>query len=115
MGDRLIMRKKERERKVILSGYKDGRYTLVEAAERMVVSYRQAKRIWKRYQKEDDIGLVHKSRGKPSARSFDQKTKKIILQLYQEKYNDFGATFAVEKLAEDDNCILSRDELHKRV
>jgi len=107
------MRKKERERKVILSGYKDGRYTLVEAAERMVVSYRQAKRIWKRYQKEDDIGLVHKSRGKPSARSFDQKTKKIILQLYQEKYNDFGATFAVEKLAEDDNCILSRETLRQ--
>ena len=113
MGDRLIMRKKERERKVILSGYKDGRYTLVEAAERMVVSYRQAKRIWRRYKEEDDIGLVHKNRGKPSARSFDQKNKKIILQLYQEKYNDFGATFAVEKLAEDDNYILSRETLRQ--
>ena len=79
----------------------------------MVVSYRQAKRIWRRYKEEDDIGLVHKNRGKPSARSFDQKNKKIILQLYQEKYNDFGATFAVEKLAEDDNYILSRETLRQ--
>ncbi len=31
MGDNLIMRKKERERKVILSGYEEGRYTLLEA------------------------------------------------------------------------------------
>lgn len=46
MGDKLIMRKKERERKVILSCYEEGRYTLVEAAERIGVSYRQAKRIW---------------------------------------------------------------------
>ena len=113
MGDRLIMRKKERERKVILSGYKEGRYTLVEAAERMGVSYRQAKRIWYRYHKENDAGLIHKSRGKPSTRAFDQNVKKIILKLYQEKYNDFGATFAAEKLAEDDNYILSRETLRQ--
>ena len=113
MGDRLIMRKKERERKVILSGYEEGRYTLVEAAERMEVSYRQAKRIWYRYHKENDAGLIHKSRGKPSTRAFDKNVKKIILRLYQEKYNDFGATFAAEKLAEDDNYILSRETLRQ--
>ena len=66
----------------------------------MEVSYRQAKRIWRRYQKKDDVGLIHKSRGKPSTRAIDEKTKKVILKLYQEKYNGFGATFAVEKLTE---------------
>lgn len=107
------MKKKERERKVILSGYEEGRYTLAEAAERMRVSYRQAKRIWYRYHKENDAGLIHKSRGKPSIRAFDQNVKKTILKLYQEKYNDFGATFAAEKLAEDDNYILSRETLRQ--
>ena len=113
MGDKLIMRKKERERKVILSGYKEGRYTLVEASERMEISYRQAKRIWRRYQKEDDVGLIHKSRGKPSTRAIDDKTKKVILKLYQEKYNGFGATFAVEKLTEDDNYTISSETLRQ--
>lgn len=113
MGDKLIMRKKERERKVILFGYEEGRYTLVEAAERMEVSYRQAKRIWCRYRKENDAGLVHKSRGKPSKNAIDEKTKKIILNLYQEKYNGFGATFAVEKLEEYDNYKLSDETLRQ--
>jgi len=97
MGDKLIMNKKERERKVIMSGYGEGRYTLIEAAERMLVSYRQAKRIWSRYNKNNDIGLVHKSRGRSSTRALDAGFKKTVLELYQEKYNGFGATFAVEK------------------
>jgi hypothetical protein len=113
MGDKLIMNKKERERKVILSGYEEGRYTLIEAAERMLVSYRQAKRIWSRYHKDNDIGLIHKRRGQPSARALDAGFKKTVLELYQEKYNGFGATFAVEKLAEDDNYTLSSETLRQ--
>ena len=38
-------------------------WTLVEAAERMEVSYRQTKRLYKRYKKEGAAGLVHRSRG----------------------------------------------------
>ena len=49
MGDKLIMNKKEGEGKVILTGYAEARYTLTEAAERTVTTYRQAKRIWQRY------------------------------------------------------------------
>lgn len=113
MGDKLIMRKKERERKVILSGYQEGRYTLIEAAERMRVGYRQAKRIWLRYKEYDDDGLVHRSRGKASTRAFDTKVKEAILTLYKEKYIGFGATFAAEKLAEDDGYIISNETLRQ--
>lgn len=113
MGDKLIMRKKERERKVILSGYEEGRYTLLEAAERMPNSYRQAKRMWRRYKIEGDAGLVHKARGNSSNRSFSSEFKTTVLNLYKEKYNGFGATFAVEKLAEEDNCILSNETLRQ--
>lgn len=113
MGDKLIMRKKERERKVILSGYEEGRYTLLEAAERMANSYRQTKRIWRRYKTEGDSGLIHKARSNHSNRSFSLEFKKTVLNLYKEKYNGFGATFAVEKLAEEDNCILSNETLRQ--
>ena len=78
MEDKLIMRKKERERKVILFGYEEDRDILVEAAERMEVSYRQAKRIWCCYRKKNDAGMIHKSRSKPSTRAIDEKTKKLF-------------------------------------
>ncbi len=68
---------------MILSGHEEGRNTLVEAAERMGVSYRQTKGIWYRYHKENDAGLIDKSRGKPSTRAFDQNVKKIILKLHE--------------------------------
>jgi hypothetical protein len=46
----------------------------VDAAERKEVSYRQTKRLWKRYQKHRAAGLVHGSAGRASNRS---KPKKI--------------------------------------
>lgn len=113
MGDKLIMSKKERERKVILTGYQEGRYTLVDAAERMKASYRQAKRIWSRYKKYGDEGLVHRNRGKRSGRAFAQKVKKKVLNLYGKKYDGFGPTFAAEKLAEEDQIKLSDETLRQ--
>ena len=97
MGDKLIMSKKERERKVVLTAYAERRYTLTEAAERMATSYRQAKRIWRLYKLEGDAGLIHKARGNSSKQAFNREIKIAVLKLYQEKYNDFGATFAAEK------------------
>jgi hypothetical protein len=52
------MSNREMKRGVILAQVKSGAWTLVEAAERMEVSYRQAKRLWKRYQRNGTAGLV---------------------------------------------------------
>ena len=41
---------------------------LLEAAQWMEVSYRQAKRLWKRYRAEVAAGLVHRSAGRVSNR-----------------------------------------------
>ena len=73
----------------------------------MATSYRQAKRIWRLYKLEGDAGLIHKARGNSSKQAFNREIKTAALKLYQEKYNGFGATFTVEKLAEYDNYILS--------
>ncbi len=79
----------------------------------MATSYRQAKRIWRRYKLEGDAGLIHKARGNSSKRAFNREIKIAVLKLYQEKYNGFGATFTVEKLAEYDNYILSSETLRQ--
>jgi hypothetical protein len=81
-------------------GVKAKELTLVQAAELMVVSYRQSKRIWKRYQAEGDVGLVHRLRGQPSARRKPPALRAQALALYaEERYLGFGPTLMAEQLA----------------
>lgn len=111
MGDKLIMSKKERERKSMLSLVKMGQITQVEASRRLGLSYRQTKRIYLSYVKQGDEGLIHKSRGKPSALAYSKEKKEAVLSLYEQKYMDFGPTLAAEKLEEDDGYSLSAETL----
>lgn len=111
MGDKLIMSKKERQRKSIFDLVKLGQISQLDASKRLYLSYRQTKRAYQRYLKEGDAGLVHRSRGKASARAFPFEMKKTVLTLYEEKYWDFGPTLASEKLLEDDNLKLHAETL----
>jgi len=93
------MSRKERERLTIMAGVKEQELTLVQASELMRVCYRQSKRIWKRYQAEGEAGLVHRLRGKPSARRKSPALRRQALALYaQERYADFGPTLMAEQL-----------------
>lgn len=111
MGDLLIMSKIELQRKSIFDLVKLGQITRLDASKRLYLSYRQTKRAYNRYLKEGDAGLVHKNRGKKSARAKPQEMKKMVLALYEEKYWDFGPTLASEKLLEDDNLQLHAETL----
>lgn len=102
MGDFLIMSKKELERKTLLEGYRHGKLTLLDCSIRLEISYRQMKRIWKNYLIEGDAGLCHKNRGNKPHNAYSEEFKAKILNLYQEKYREFGPRFAAEKMQEDD-------------
>jgi transposase len=91
---------KERARLVELEQVKAGRQTVVAAAERLSMSGRQGKRIWKRYQAEGAKGLVHRARGRPSNRKLDPDSKRQSLELCRTRLEGFGPTLAAEKLAE---------------
>ena len=68
----------------------------------MGVCYRQSKRIWRRYQAEGDAGLVHRLRGKPSARRKPAELRAQALARYaEERYADFGPTLMAEHLAKE--------------
>jgi transposase len=62
----LTMSRRERDRLTIMVGIKRQELTLVEAAQVMDLSYRQTRRVWRRYQTDGDAGLVHRWRGRPS-------------------------------------------------
>lgn len=111
MGDGVIMSKKELQRKGLFDLVRLGYLTQLEASRRLYLSYRQVKRAYQRYLKEGAEGLVHQSRGKPSARAYSVEMKRKVLELYEEKYRDFGPTLASEKLAEEDNLSLHAETL----
>jgi transposase len=111
MEDRLIMSKKELQRKTLLEGFICGKLTLQEAAIKLGISYRQIKRVWKRYKEEKDKGLQHRSRGRRPSNVYPKLFKHKVLALYQERYLEFGPTFAAEKLAEDDRVIVHPETL----
>ena len=107
------MSKRDIRRAQILALVEDGKRSLKDAAVILGVSYRQAKRIYRRYRDEGSEGIVHRSVGKPSPRRIEDAIQKKIVDLYREKYSDFGPTFAVEKLAERDGVEVSRETLRR--
>lgn len=99
MEGHLVMSRKERERLKVFARVKRKELTLKEASELSGLSYRHCCRAYKRYQKEGDRSLVHRSRGRRSNRGHDPGVKSAVLARYQEQYPDFGPTLAAEKLA----------------
>jgi hypothetical protein len=99
--DTLFMSARERQRLDALSRVKRRELTVVEAAEFMGVSVRQARRLWKRFVSQGDGGLIHRLRGRVSNRRLSEKLRDKIVLRYQERYHDFGPTLACEKLAEE--------------
>ena len=93
------MSRKERDRMKIMAGVKANELSQVQAAELMGLGYRQAKRVWRRYQDEGDAGLVHRLRGKPGMRCKPAALRTEVLQLCaQERYAGFGPTLLAEQL-----------------
>lgn len=95
----LKMSAKERRRLELMGRIKRTEITLAKGAELMGISYRQSKRIWKRFQKSGDKSLIHGLRGKAGGRSRPEAFKQKVMVRYQERYGDFGPTLACEHLA----------------
>jgi len=109
----LMMSGKERQRLLVLSRVRDQGMSLKKAAKVLSVSYRQTRRIYKRFIDEGDQGLVHKSRGKTSGRGFDLRVKQTVIDLYKNKYDGFGPTLAAEKMLEEDSIVLDHETLRR--
>ena len=106
------MSEREMRRAAVLAQVKSGAWTLVQAAERRELCYRQAKRLWKRYQSKGAAGLVHGSAGGSSNRAKPKKISRKVLGLLRQKYSGevgerFGPTLAAEHLASEDQIDIS--------
>src|SRR6187551_2647282 len=88
-----------------------GTLKLGSAAELLGISYRQAKRLYRRYRAEGATGLKHRSAGRRSNRATVPTIRTRALALVREKYGGpvderFGPTLAAEHLAAEDALVV---------
>jgi transposase len=102
---------KDEHRVVVLEKVMEGTMTLKEAARRMGVSERQAKRLKKGYRKDGLAGIIHKSRGRRSNRKIDPEVKSRVVECYRTQYADFGPTLASETMAKRNGIEVNRETL----
>lgn len=110
---RTALSKRELTRSGILARVKADDLRLKDAAELMRVSYRQAKRLWKRYQAGGAAALKHGNAGSRSHRARPVKQRQKILKRVREKYGGFGPTLAAEHLASEDKLQVHAETLRR--
>ena len=115
---RIGMSQGELRRVEVLARVKSKELKVEDAASLVGVSYRQAKRLWKRYREEGAKGLKHGSAGRVSARAKPEKFRRRVMKLVQEKYGEsegerFGPTLAAEHLASEDGMRIDAETLRR--
>ena len=108
----------ELKRVGVMERVKAGTLKLGSAAQLLGISYRQAKRIYRRYRGEGAKGLKHRSAGRPSNRATVPKIRTRALALVREKYSGaiderFGPTLAAEHLAAEDGLVVDHETLRR--
>jgi len=96
----------EVRRGAILTRVQGEEIPLIHAAKLMGVSYRQAKRLYRRFRKHGVEGLVHGNTGKRSNRAKAPQLRRKVLGLIRRHYSGgpgerFGPTLVAEHLAAD--------------
>ena len=112
------MSTQELRRAGVLARVAAGTLKLGSAAALMEVSYRQAKRVYRRYRADGAKGLTHRSAGRPSNRVTPTKRRERVLALVREKYGGtvderFGPTLAAEHLASEDGVAVDHETLRR--
>ena len=103
----------ERERGYVIRLVEEKKLRQREAAERLGITARQVRRLMRAWRAGGDAGLVSKQRGRVSPRRTHAEKRAKIEALLREKYPDFGATLAAEKLAELDKITVSHETVRQ--
>lgn len=87
----------------------DERLTLSEAAEKMGLSYRHAKRLRKSFESEGVKGLLHGNQCRTPSNRISDELRSKVLTLSKERYAEFNDTHFTEMLVEREGICLSRE------
>jgi len=112
-GEFLTMSALERERASVLRQVAARLITQETAGERLGLSVRQVKRLYRVWKRLGDAGLVSRQRGRVSPRRMEASLRGRIETLLKAKYPDFGPTLAAEKLCELERIDVSREAVRR--
>jgi len=109
---------RELERVEVMGRVGSGELLLQDAAAMLGLSYRQTKRVWRRYGERGAEGLKHGNAGRESNRGKPKKLRRRVLNLVRKKYSGaegerFGPTLAAEHLAEEDGIGIDHETLRR--
>src|SRR5215469_1725956 len=112
------MSTRELERVEVMGRVGSGELKLKDAAAILRLSYRQGKRLWRKYRQEGSSGLQHGNAGRASHHSKPAKFRRRVLRLIKQKYSGsaeerFGPTLAAEHLAEEDGLVVDHETLRR--
>ena len=112
------MSRRELTRVEVFARVKAGTLSLGTAAGMLGVSYRQTKRLWRRYRDAGAKGLQHRGVGKRSNRGTPSRVQHRVLALIRQKYSGvigerFGPTLAAEHLANEDGVTVHHETLRR--
>ena len=110
---------RELKRVEVLAQVKAGVLTLRSASGLMGLSYRHAKRLWRRFRRRGARGLQHRHVGRRSNRSKPAALRRRVLQLVRQEYRGagpyapFGPTLAAEHLREEYGLAVDAETLRR--
>jgi transposase len=105
--------KRETDRGEAFGRVKAGDLSLREASDLLGLSYRQGKRLWKRYGERGAAGLQHGHCDRASNRGHGAEFRAKVLKRVEERYADFGPTLASEHLSADDKLEVHPETLRR--
>ena len=109
--DMIMLRPEELKRFQIIGKVLDKSINQQEAAGLLGLSDRQVRRVVRRVRKEGERGIGHGSRGQKGRHRIADGVRTVILDLYRERYSDFGPLLASEKLFELDKIKIHDETL----
>jgi 2-iminoacetate synthase ThiH len=112
------MSRRELRRVGVMARVKSGELKLVDAGLLLNRSYRQVKRVWRRYQAEGAKGLKYRSAGGESNRRKPEEFREKVLRTIRKKYSGgvgkrFGPTLAAEHLESEDQLTMDAETLRR--
>jgi transposase len=112
-GDQVLMSQKQLQRFRVMGLVEADNISLKDGAGKMGISYRQAKRIWKRVREEGAQGLLHGNCGRSPKNRIPDQVRKRVLALSRQKYGMFNDRHFGEQLLEEEGIVLGRETVRR--
>ncbi len=113
MQEMLTLSRKEQRRLQLLNCVEVGSMRMREAAELMVLSVRQARRLRAAYRREGAVALAHGNRGRRPRNAVDAEVVQQVVSLARERYLRVNQQHMTELLEEEQEIRLSRSTVRR--